>query len=221
MFFGSWLGWTNKTARHCNVAGHMRSGSTFAYCYYICIAHCASKMQGTSIFALRKIMHRTTPQKMHFTAMWQTLHCNTDTTPAKQSLSLSSQYSVHQFSLAIKYSRPRKILSSVQRPYWAWKHTLILQWLSQIENTPSTRSLFKTLLEQKINCEPSCNHQCTILVRTPKPLSAGTYKSQRVTSSGNLPTILNVKRKHWPYFFLLVHTDENIWFWGYLIFVAC
>ena len=108
------LNWTNKTARHRNVAGHRRSGSTFAYCYYRC-----KQNAGHIDICPAQNNAQNDPLKVHFTAMWQTLHCNTDTTPAKQSLSLSSQYSVHQFSLAIKYSRPRKILSSVQRPHWA------------------------------------------------------------------------------------------------------
>ena len=197
MFFGSWLGWTNKTARHCNVAGHRRSGSTFAYCYYRCIPHCASKMQGTSIFALRKIMHRTTAPKCISLQCGKL--CTAILTPHQPNrvwafpvnIQCTNFHLPSNIHALVKYSRQCKGPIGLENTHWFYNGFL------KLENTPSTRSLFKTLLEQKINCEPSCNHQCTVLVTIPNPLSAGTYKSQRLTSSGDLPTNLN-GRKHWP-----------------------
>ena len=114
------LNGTNKPARHYNLAGHI------AYCYYRCqqntgyIDTCPGPNNAQND-PPKSAFHRNVAQ---FALEYNTL--------TKHSLSFCSQYSVHQFSLAIKYSRPRKILSSVQRPHWAWKHTQVLQWLSQI-----------------------------------------------------------------------------------------
>ena len=88
------LNGTNKPARHYNLAGHI------AYCYYRC-----QQNTGYIDTCPRPNNAQNDPPKsaFHRNVAQFALEYNTLT---KHSLSFCSQYSVHQFSLAIKYSPP-------------------------------------------------------------------------------------------------------------------